>query len=64
MKKQYYDPDSELNLQRSIDRAERKLKELQLRKQISDIARQIKELEDFRVVYPKNDQAVLPPSAA
>ena len=52
MKKQYYNPNSEQNLQRSISGTERKLQELYLRKQIADVTRQIKELEDFRAVYP------------
>jgi hypothetical protein len=56
VKKQHYDPNSERNLARSIGKMERKLHELQLRKQITVIVHKIKALDEIRRVYPPHER--------
>jgi hypothetical protein len=48
---QYYDPDSPVNLRRSIASTERKLKELHLRKEIAAINTKLKTLKDIQTLY-------------
>ena len=53
MKKSYYDPNSEKNLNHSQAVAERKLREIEIRRNIAKIVHQISLLESMKTVYPK-----------
>lgn len=54
MRKSYYDPNSEVNLSRSQAKAERRLREIELRRDIARVTHQIALLENMKTVYPSH----------
>ena len=62
-KRNYYNPDSEQNLQRGIANAKRKLAEYTVRKEIIDIDRKLEALQEIRKVYPLAADKIYPRAA-